>query len=304
VLLKRLTSWSPIVRERASLSLAKQKDVPIASIIQLLDAPSLDARLGGCQAIAQIGSRAEAAVPKLRELLKADDLWLRINAAQALSAIGAPAMSVVPELLQMAAKGPSPADPRAMEQRYVTQALFNSRNGMLGKSLKGVDRGQLLAAVRASLRNEDGRTRGSLASVYANLSLEELRPILPAIHQAILEKSPSGEMFDGQIQNAALDLYSRHHVREGIELIAEYTRLQKPHGSDSNLPKLLKMLKRYGAHAQQAIPSLEKTIQFLEDPERKDFPRSLGLQMAEVVRQSIREIRALTEKPKLVELGL
>ena len=239
MLLERLTNWSPIVRERASLSLAKHKDLPIEPILQLLDAPSLDARLGACQAIAQIGSRAEPAIPKLRELLQADDLWLRIKAAEALAAIGAPAMAVVPELLKMAAKGPSAADPRAMEQRYVTQALFNSRNGMLGKSLKGVDRAQLLEAVRASLRNEDGRTRGSLASVYSNLTIEELKPILPSIHQAIIEKSPSGIMFDGQIQTAGLDLLSRHHVSEGIELIADYVRLQKPHGSEQHTSKAL-----------------------------------------------------------------
>ena len=79
-------------------------------------------------------------------------------------------------------------------------------------------------AVRAGLRNEDGRTRGAFGTVYANLPFEELRPLLPAIHQAIVEKSPSGIMFDGQIQSAGLDLFSRHHVSEGIELLADYVR--------------------------------------------------------------------------------
>ena len=148
-----------------------------------------------------------------------------------------------------------------------------------------------------------GARAAAFATVYANLSFEELRPMLPAIHQAILEKSPSGIMFDGQIQTAGLDLFSRHHVSEGIELIADYVRLQKPHGSQAQLPKLLEMLKRYGAHAQRAIPRLEKAIHYFEN-EEPDFPKKLSLEKAEAVRKTIREIRQMTDKPELRELGL
>jgi hypothetical protein len=303
-LLGQLASWSPIVRDRTAVVIAKKKNLPVEQIMALLDAPTVEARLGACQALTKLGSRAAPAVPKLIEALDADDLWLRVQAAEALSAIGREAMPAVPHLLTMVAKGATKDDPRAMEQRFLSQILFNGRNGMLKNSLEGVDRAMLLEAVRAGLANQDGRTRGAFASVYTNLSLEELRPILPEIHRAILEKSPSGIMFDGQIQNAGLDLYSRHHIREGIVMIADYTRLQKPHGSDSNLPKLLKMLNRYGVHAKQAIPSLEKTILFLEDPERKDFPHKLGLQMADVVRKEIRDIEQLKDTPELIELNL
>ena len=86
-------------------------------------------------------------------------------------------------------------------------------------------------------------------------------------------------------------------------MIADYTRLQKAHGSESQLPKLLNMLKRYGAHARQAIPSLEKSIDYFEHDE-KDFPKDLSLKKAEMVREAIREIQALTDKPELRELNL
>jgi hypothetical protein len=86
-------------------------------------------------------------------------------------------------------------------------------------------------------------------------------------------------------------------------MIADYTRLQKPHGSDTNLPKLLNMLKRYGTHAQRAIPSLQQTIVFLENPDR-DFPHSLGLKMAELVRTEIENIKQLQQTPALIELNL
>ena len=174
---------------------------------------------------------------------------------------------------------------------------------MLGRSLEGVDKKELLEAVRSGLQNEDGRTRGAFSSVYSNLSFEELRPILPAIHQAINEKAPSGIMFDGQIQDAGLDLYSRHHVSEGIEMIAHYTYLQKGHGSENRLPKYLDMLKRYGAHAKRAIPILEKAAHYFEH-EEKNFPKQLSLKKAEAVRQAISEIKDLKGKPKLMELNL
>lgn len=302
LLIDRLASWSPIVRDRAATALARQKDLPVEPLIKMLDSPSLDARLGACQALARLGNRAEPAVPKLREALKSDELWLRVQAAEALSAIGKPAMAAVPDLLQIITRGPTEEDPRGMEQRYVAQSIFSRRGGILGNSLEGVDRAQLLAAVRAGLRNEDGRTRGSFSSVYSNLTFEELRPLLPAIHQAILEKSPSGIMFDGQIQAAGFDLFSKHHVSEGIELLADYVRLVKPHGSQNQVPVLLGMLKRYGAHAQRAIPRLEKAIHYFEN-EEEDFPKKLSLQKAEAVRETIREIREMTDKPELVELG-
>jgi len=109
-------------------------------------------------------------------------------------------------------------------------------------------------------------------------------------------------MFDGQIQMAGLELFSLHHLSEGIELTADYLRLQKPHGSNGGIAPMLEMLKRYGAHAQRAIPRLEKVIHYFEN-EEEDFPKNLSLQKAEMVREAIHEIRKLTDKPELRKLG-
>ena len=302
-LLELLASWSPIVRARASSTYARRANMPIEPLLSMLDGPSIEAKLGACEALALMKDRAAPAIPKLHEILKADHLWLRVKAAEALNAIGKPAMIAVPDMLRMAAKGPSAEDPRGMEQRYFVKILFNTRSGILGKSLEGVDRELLFQVVRAGLRNEDGHARGAFASVYQNLPFEQIKPLLPTIVAAIKDKSPSGEMFDGQIQYAGLDLFSKHHVSEGIELLADYVRLVKPHGSQESVPRLLDMLKRYGAHAQRAIPQLEKAIQYFEGGE-VNFPKALSLQKAEAVRKTIQEIKALTEKPELVELGL
>jgi len=237
----------------------------------------------------------------LRDALKDEDMWVRVKAAEALGRIGEPAMIAAPQLLHMLARGPTAEDPRGMEQRYLADAVFSGREGLLRGSLDGVERAQLLSAVRAALLNEDGRTRGNLAIIYRKLSFEELKPLLPSIHKAIIEKSPSGIMFDGTIQDAGLDLYSKNHVSEGIELIADYVWQQKPHGSEKRVTQYCNMLKRYGAHARRAIPKLERAIDYFEN-EEKDFPKRLSQQKADDVRKAIEEIKQLTEKPELVDL--
>jgi lysophospholipase L1-like esterase len=299
-LLAHLESWSPVVRDRAATVIGKKKNVQVEKLIGLLDSASLDTRLGACQALAKYGKDAEPAVPVLLKLLDEDHLWLRVQAAEALNGIGAPAMKAVPDLLKRIARGSTEEDPRGMEQRFLVQSLFHSRTGMLARSLKDVDQELLLEAVKAGLRNQDGRTRGALSSVYQNLTLDQLRPILPAIHQAILEKAPSGIMFDGQIQMAGLELFSKHHISEGIELIAGYVKTQKKHGSQVTTPKLLALLKPYGAHARRAIPLLESAARYFEN-EEEDFPRDLSLQKARMVREAIGEIQKSDEKPDLVE---
>ena len=302
-LVSHLSSWSPVVRDRAAAVIGKQKNVPVETLIGLLNESSIDTRLGACQALAKYGKEAEPAVPELLKLLDEDHLWLRVQAVEALNGIGAPAMKAVPDLLKRIATGPTADDPRGMEKRFLIQTIFNSRTGMLNRSLQDVDQDLLLEAVKAGLQNQDGRTRGALSGVYQNLTLDQLRPILPAIHQAILEKAPSGIMFDGQIQTAGLQLFSKHRVSEGIELIADYVMTQKKHGSESHTPKLLEMFKHYGAHAQRAIPRLEKAAQYFETGE-EDFPKWGSEKKAKAVRDMIEEIRTRTDKPELVEMDL
>lgn len=69
---------------------------------------------------------------------------------EALASIGAPAMNSVPQLLELLAQVDVANDPRGMQQRYLSFALFE-RNGMLSRSLEGVDRSTLYVAVRAGL---------------------------------------------------------------------------------------------------------------------------------------------------------
>ncbi|MFT5302956.1 MAG: hypothetical protein ACI814_003773, partial [Mariniblastus sp.] len=300
-LIERLRSWSPTVRERAAMALGRRQDDVTAQLVGLLETSNLYSRLGACQALKAIRGRGVAAVPALVESFRAEDLWLRILAAEALAAIGEPAKQVVPEMLERLVKNDSKHDPRNMEQRFLSVALFNQRGGLIGRSLAGVDRELLVAAVRAGLLNDDGRSRGSIGSVYKNLTYEELKPLLPAILQAIAEPAPSGIMFADEIQNAGLELFSKLRISEGIELLADYARTQKKHGSQKRISKVMKMLEAYGSHGKRVIPQLEAAASYFEN-EETDFPRKMSKDKARIVREAIAKIEASTDEPKLIHI--
>jgi hypothetical protein len=235
-------------------------------------------------------------------LLSSDDLWLRVKAAEALASIGPPAMQAVPKLLELLSNPDVEKDPRGMQQRYLTFALFDQSGGMLNRSLEGVDREALFRAVRVGLGNQDGRARGSLGSVYRNLSKQEIEPLLPAIYKAIVEPAPSGEMFADSIRVEGLKLLAEHHIEDGIRACVQYTRGQNPWASEKRTPELMKILLSYGKHAQGVVPELQKIADYFEKDE-PNFPRELMKLKAQCVRETIQEIQAATDEPKLSKLS-
>ena len=185
-----------------------------------------------------------------------------------------------------------------MQQRYLSFALFDD-GGMLRRSLEGVDREALYKAVRAGLKNQDGRARGAIGSVYRNLSTEEIKPLLPAIYQAVVEPAPSGEMFADTIRVEGLRLLAKHRIEEGISACVKYTRDQNPWASEKRTPELMKILLSYGTHAKSVIPELTRIGDYFEKDE-KDFPKNLMLVKAKSVRETIAAIEASTESPELI----
>ncbi|MFU8847607.1 MAG: DUF6288 domain-containing protein [Opitutales bacterium] len=300
-LLHRLSSWSPIVRERAATALARRESTPVKRLLKMLDAPELETRLGACQALEKFGTKAAPAVPKLRKTLKADDLWLRVKAADALAAIGSAAKPAVPELLKMLAREPGPEDPRAMEQRYLSFALFN-KGGLLADSLEGVDRDLLKAAVQAGLRNQDGRARLAYTSVFNNLPSEELKSLLPEVHDAVVNPAPSGIMFADGIRLEGLKILSEWKVAEGIDACMFYLKNQNHWASEKRTPQLLEALRSYGAHAKRTIPDLEALANYFAAGNPDYFPAHLSKRKAEAVRETIAFLKETEERPALMRL--
>lgn len=254
-LLHCLASWSPAVRERSAMAIARRKgDKPVAALIKMLDAPSLEARYGACEALITLKGNAVPAMPALVKLLQHDDLWLRVKAAEALASIGQSAMPAVPKLLEQLAKGPTKNDPRGMEQRYLCFSVFGK---MLKNSLVGVDRELLAKAVTAGLQNQDGRARAEIGGIYQQISYQEIKPLLPAIHEAIVKPSPSGIMFADGIRLSGLDLLAKHRIREGMALCLDVMDIDR-WGKANRIDRCLKTLAKYGAAAKPLLPRLRQ----------------------------------------------
>ncbi len=252
-----LKSWSPVVRERSGMELARRGGDPTPRLIRMLSEPDPRARIGACQALIALNKKAAPAVPALKETLQAKDLWLRVKAAEALASIGDAAMSTVPDLLALLARADAQSDPRGMQQRYLCYALFNRRGGMLGRSLDGVDRDALYAAVRAGLGNEDGRARGSLESVYRNLSYKEIEPLLPAIYRAVVEPAPSGIMFADGIRVSGLEILAKHRIEQGLPICISLIEPSR-WGLKNRLKRCLGSLRSYGGAARPLLPELRR----------------------------------------------
>ena len=285
-LLAGLSSWSPAVRKRSAQELGRRDGDFMPALLELLASSDRDSRYGAVEALGNLGPESDVAsrLEALSEALQADDLWLRILAAEALARIGEPAKVAVPQMLERLAKTDPENDPRGMEQRYLCFSLFNRRGGLIGRSLEGVDRELLMKAVRVGLQNEDGRARGSLATVYENLTYDEIKPLLPAIHQAIVEPAPSGIMFASGIRLSGVALLAKHRIREGMPLCIQIMEIDK-WGKKNRITQCLKALETYGPAAKAVLPQLRQL--------EKDL---LAHREARMLAPVIEQTRALIEK--------
>ena len=275
-LLEGLTSWSPVVRTRSAKYLKGGGRDVLTKVMRLLKKKDLNTKLGACSALESMGSSAAPAIPLLGKLLKEDELWLRVQAGRALAAIGPKAKIAAPELLKVVANVDE-SDPRQTTQRYVSYLLFGTKrayagdfNGMLSRSLEGMDPELVYDAVRVVLQNPESTARGSVESVYNKLSYEEIAPLLPAIKKSILEPAPSGVMFSGQARTTGLKLFAKHRIAEGMGMCL---LVMEPDmwGKGARIKNCLKVLESYGGHAKSQIPELEAiAAQFRrENPQHK-----------------------------------
>ena len=251
------------MRKRSAQALGRRDGDVLPRLLALLDGPDRHGRYGACEALSQIGPRADAAAPRLRALLADPDPWLRMLAARSLPGLGPEARAAaVPDLLRAATLA-DPADPRRRLVAEVAKALFALAPGgdgpqpILAKSLAGVDRPALHAAIREVLANEDGLVRGLAANVYPLLEAEDVRALLPDIVAAIRRNAPSGEMFRFGIRWAGLDLLARFRIREGMGLCVD---MMNEFEWGAKQDQCLGPLRRYGGAAREVVPRLRETM--------------------------------------------
>jgi HEAT repeat protein len=297
-LLKRLTSWSPVVRERAALALGeKDADAAVPRLVTMAQSRSRYAQLGACAALEQLGERGADGVPALMRLLHARDYWLQVQAAEALAGIGEPARAAIPYLLELAATPAPPGDLRDYRQRYLAFALFDRRSGLITRSLQDVDRDRLAGAVRAVLANEDGRARSAAAAVYDKLSYEDLKPLLPAMYQAVVQQAPSGVMFSDDVRLAGLEVFAKYHLAEGLPLCVQLPEPER-WGAERRIVRCMNALRTYGAAAKPHLPALRQLEQDLVGERRNKEPSKAVL----AVREAIAEVEAAEASPPLRHL--
>jgi hypothetical protein len=288
-LFEKLTSWSPVVRQRAAQSLSHREGDYSAELLALLNSEDRNAQYGACEAIARLRGRASGAgvMEKLRAMLASNDPWKLTLVVRALGSQDlASRDDVANELLELAVRD-IPNDPRRMVQRAVTSALFvkdrSYAGGVLVDSLGGVDRRLLLAAVQSMLTNEDGRTRGRLAAFYKHLKEDDdIGLYLPLIINATREPSPSGVMFADGIRLAGLDFLSRMRIREGMPLCVELIGPDR-WGKSNRIPRCLESLQRYGGSAQTVLPQLLATRAELIEGSNKGADDPLVIKIDKVV---------------------
>ncbi len=258
-----LASWSPFVRGRSAAALGKREGDFVPSLLKMLAGPNRDARYGAIAALGALGPRADAAAPQLRAALADPDPWVQCLAATVLPELGPEARRAsVGDLLALIVRS-NPADPRRQSARYASFALFSpfpgsrSPRSILAQSLEGVDRAQLYPAIEALLQHEDSVPRGAASKTYNHLSDADLVAMLPAIVQAIEKPAPSNEMFADGVRTAGLDLLSRLHIREGLELGVALIEPDR-WGAERRATACLASLQRYGAHARAVLPRLQE----------------------------------------------
>ena len=302
-LLGCLRSWSPAVRYRASVALAKKDADVVGQLIDMLGDDDMSARYGACQAITALKGKGAPATEALIKLLRHRDVWLRIQSCYALAGIGEPARKAVPEMLKLAVRL-DPDDPRQFTQRFLAFTLFYpggalGTRGLASRNLDGVDLKLLYPAVKIMLRNDDGRGRAATGSVYKNLTIEELAPILPDILAAIEEPSPSGVMFSSGIRLQGLSLLARNRIKEGLPLCLKTMEIHK-WGKKSRVASCLKTLRSYGPAAAKTI--LDELRQLEKDMQDHREARSVLSGAIKQVQEIIAEAEAATGEPKFVPL--
>jgi hypothetical protein len=261
-LMKLLGSWSLVVRTYAAEGLAQSKEDVTPALIQMLDGDDARARIGACQALKALKTRAAPAVPALARLLNHDDIWLRVCAADALAGIGEPARVALPEMLKACGRK-DPKDPREFQQRGLAFSLFYpggalGGKGLLADSIQGIDRALLYPAIRRVVHNDDGRARGCMRSTYQLLTLEDIRALAPDILYSIAEKAPSGEMFAGGVRLAGVKMLAKHRIKEGIPLC--FTAMDwRNWGAGERIAVCLDTLKQYGTNALPVLKEIERT---------------------------------------------
>lgn len=266
-LLASLKNWAPQVRYAAARELGKRsKEMENKeALLSTLHTMAADtgatpfSRNAACLALGEIRSASSA--PVMAGLLKDPDSYVRYGAARTLRYLDRKAvMSQLDAILEATATTVRPAfplvegDPLQFAHHQLAMLLFYGGRaygpqGLLSKSIKGVDRTKLWPAVRAVARTPSGQGRSTVGSVYKQLTKEEVLELADTIVQSTRVVAPADAMFAGGVRMQGIDALERNAYAEGVPLCKDI--------SDRMMRHAIKTLDAYGGSVLTANPKLD-----------------------------------------------
>lgn len=303
-LVAAFNDWSPVVRGQAADELARRPEAKamVPQLITMAEGRNGRVRQGACEALGFI--KDTNALPVLVRLLRHDDRWLRVKAANALKNMGGAARPVLPDMLQAVVDTAEPtspivwADPIQLTHGELADALFG---GLIRNSFDGIDRKQLYPAIQAVSRNADGMARAKLRGIFESvLTLEDVLALAPDILAAIDETAPADTMFGNEIRLGGLRALGKFHFKEAIPVSVKFARTQSPHGSESRMGEIMKVLVSYGSAAKPVIPQLKEVIDICNlQWKNGQFPKDCNDRRVASLEEAIKTIEEAKEQPEL-----
>jgi hypothetical protein len=304
-LVTALGDWSPIARSWVALELSTRAEAKalVPKLLELADGADPLARQGACEALGLI--KDPAALPVLVKQLNHDDHWLRFKAIRAIGGMGDAARAVLPEMLQAVidqARHDTAIDwndPVMISQSELGNIVFN---GLLRRSMEGVDDKLLIEAIRGILTNTDGRGRGMVGPLLKEeLTVEQVRALGPDLRRAVEEIAPADRMFGDSVREAAVAALAKYHFEEGIDIGLLYAQTMANHSSERRMGDLMKVIASYGTAAKRLIPDLHKLVEQIHtDPDFPDWAKKIK---AQHVLDGIKAIEAATTQPELIRFA-
>lgn len=264
-LMRLLSSWSPVVRQRAGKALAA-KGADEAQLIRILATRTGQAPYGACRTIEAMGPRAKGSVPELIGMLEDKDVWLRCRAIRALGATTDP--RAIPALLKIAVREDPANDPLCRVQNAVGLTLFYTGRALGIRTfvktrqaeLLAADRKLLLPALKVLLLNANGRSRSEVARFCEKLPWEDIKHLLPELMYAAKYMPPGCKMFSWNARLSPYAVLCKHGVKQVLtEGVAEWMMLHNTGGAQHKWQEnALAGLKMFGSDAKEYLPLLTR----------------------------------------------
>ena len=258
-LVSALGEWDPIVRFNAATELSVRPDGPalVPMLITMAENPTnANQREAACTALGCL--KASTAVPALVRRLSDNDIWVRAKAAKALNALSASATSYLPAMLAAFVTNVAPTypfepgfnwdDPLQIGNGYLAETLFDR----MGGSTINADKSLLYPAVRAGIKQPAGMWRGKLDGfVQDRLTLADVEALIVGLLEDARTEGPCDRMFTPGPPQAAMNVLSKYHIQEGIQVCADNVAYWGNVGSTA-----LSRLVDYGEAARWPLPDL------------------------------------------------